>query len=119
MCLSKRVSLPLWFGNGFPRGGVSFIACQIPQRASNGLVNKCFCVSFFYAKGKFALEVAAKALPFYEDYYGIKYPLAKMDLIAIADFCAGAMENWGLVTYRLTLGVFEAYRCNTRKLFVM
>ncbi|KAK3736507.1 hypothetical protein QZH41_009395, partial [Actinostola sp. cb2023] len=47
-------------------------------------------------------EVAVKTLPFYKEYFGISYPLPKMDLIAIADFAAGAMENWGLVTYRET-----------------
>ncbi|XP_050419267.1 puromycin-sensitive aminopeptidase [Patella vulgata] len=53
-------------------------------------------------QGLFALEVAIKTLPFYKNYFGIAYPLPKMDLIAIADFSAGAMENWGLVTYRET-----------------
>lgn len=58
-------------------------------------------------QGQFALEVAVKALPFYKDYFGISYPLVKMDLIAIADFAAGAMENWGLVTYRYDIVKFE------------
>ncbi|XP_048758250.1 puromycin-sensitive aminopeptidase-like isoform X2 [Ostrea edulis] len=53
-------------------------------------------------QGQFALEVAVKTLPFYKDYFKIAYPLPKIDLIAIADFAAGAMENWGLVTYRET-----------------
>jgi aminopeptidase N len=52
---------------------------------------------------KFGLEFGRKALEFSEDYYGIKYPLPKLDLIAIADFAAGAMENWGAITFRENL----------------
>ncbi|XP_038047211.1 puromycin-sensitive aminopeptidase-like [Patiria miniata] len=51
-------------------------------------------------QGQFALEVAVKTLPFYKEYFNVAYPLPKIDLIAIPDFAAGAMENWGLVTYR-------------------
>jgi aminopeptidase N len=51
-------------------------------------------------KGEFALDLACKVLNFYEQYFGIDYPLSKMDMIAIPDFSAGAMENWGLITYR-------------------
>ncbi|KAH3753711.1 hypothetical protein DPMN_188354 [Dreissena polymorpha] len=53
-------------------------------------------------QGQFALDVAVKTLPFYNHYFNLAYPLPKLDLIAIADFAAGAMENWGLVTYRET-----------------
>ncbi|KAG1711335.1 hypothetical protein DVH05_008588 [Phytophthora capsici] len=53
-------------------------------------------------RGKFALEVGAKALSFYTQKFGIPYPLKKMDMLAIPDFAAGAMENWGVVTYRET-----------------
>ncbi len=45
-------------------------------------------------QGRFALEVALKTLPFYNKYFGTPYPLPKCDMIAIADFSAGAMENW-------------------------
>ncbi len=48
----------------------------------------------------FALEVGAHALRFFADYFGIPYPGEKMDMVAIPDFAAGAMENLGCVTYR-------------------
>ncbi len=48
----------------------------------------------------FALETGVKILEFYEDYFDIPYPLEKCDMIALPDFASGAMENWGLITYR-------------------
>ena len=48
----------------------------------------------------FANEIAAKSLEFYDDNFGVPYPLEKCDQVALPDFEAGAMENWGLVTYR-------------------
>lgn len=48
----------------------------------------------------FANEIAAKSLEFYDDNFGVPYPLTKLDQVALPDFDAGAMENWGLVTYR-------------------
>lgn len=48
----------------------------------------------------FALEVATRTIEFYDDYFGTAYPLPKSDHIALPDFGSGAMENWGLITYR-------------------
>ena len=53
-------------------------------------------------EGKFALSAAEFVLHYYNDYFGIKYPLPKLDMIAIPDFEAGAMENFGAITYRET-----------------
>ncbi len=49
---------------------------------------------------EFANEVAVRALDYYDEKFGVKYPLPKLDQVALPDFEAGAMENWGLVTYR-------------------
>ncbi len=51
----------------------------------------------------FGLEFGRKALQFSEAYYGIAYPLSKLDLIAVPDFAFGAMENWGAITFRENL----------------
>lgn len=48
----------------------------------------------------FAVDVAVRCLEFFENYYGVPYPLPKLDLIGLPDFSSGAMENWGLVTFR-------------------
>ena len=64
----------------------------------------------------FANEIAAKSLEFYDNNFGIKYPLKKLDQVALPDFEAGAMENWGLVTYRESmLLVGENATLSTRK----
>jgi len=53
--------------------------------------------------GGFALESAEYILGYYDKYFGIKYPYGKLDLIALPDFSAGAMENTGCITYREVL----------------
>jgi len=55
----------------------------------------------------FALDVAVKSLEFYHDYFEVAYPLAKCDVVALPDFAAGAMENWGLLTFRETCMLVE------------
>jgi tricorn protease interacting factor F2/3 len=52
---------------------------------------------------KFALENCKKFLSYLEEYFNVPYPLKKLDLIAIPDFSAGAMENWGAITFRENL----------------
>ncbi|HEY1085458.1 MAG TPA: M1 family metallopeptidase [Candidatus Saccharimonadales bacterium] len=48
----------------------------------------------------FALDTAIKATEFFNEYFGTDYPLPKCDHVALPDFTSGAMENWGLITYR-------------------
>lgn len=56
----------------------------------------------------YAADIGPKVLKFYEDYFQIKFPLPKIDMIAVPDFAAGAMENWGLITYRETALLYQA-----------
>ncbi|WP_245313026.1 M1 family metallopeptidase, partial [Bradyrhizobium macuxiense] len=50
-------------------------------------------------QGRFALDSAVKLLAYYNDYFGVKYPLPKLDLIAVPGGFGGAMENWGGITF--------------------
>jgi puromycin-sensitive aminopeptidase len=66
----------------------------------------------WYVPGKealtgYALEIGAFSLEYFANYYGIKYPGDKLDLIAIPDFAAGAMENLGAITFRETALLVE------------
>lgn len=63
-------------------------------------------------QGKFSVELAAKTLEFFEKKFDIEYPLPKMDMVAIHDFSAGAMENFGLVTYRVVDLLFDEKNSN-------
>jgi len=65
--------------------GIPIRACATPDKTD---------------QGKFALEAAEYIMHYYNDYFGIKYPFGKLDLIGIPDFEAGAMENAGAITYR-------------------
>lgn len=48
----------------------------------------------------FALDISRRTIDFFDEYFGVPYPLPKADHVALPDFSAGAMENWGLITYR-------------------
>src|SRR6266849_1630373 len=50
-------------------------------------------------QGRFALDSAADLLRYFNDYFGVKYPLPKLDLIAVPGGFGGAMENWGAITF--------------------
>lgn len=64
----------------------------------------------------FALDIAVRVIDFYEDYYGVAYPIPHSYHLALPDFSAGAMENWGLVTYReIYLIVDENSTAETRQ----
>jgi puromycin-sensitive aminopeptidase len=75
---------------------------SIEQQATNNTRVAVWTTRGKEEQGRFALDTSARLLSFFNDYFGIPYPLPKLDHIAIPDFAAGAMENWGAITYRET-----------------
>ncbi|KAL7638669.1 UNVERIFIED_CONTAM: hypothetical protein RMT77_011241 [Armadillidium vulgare] len=57
---------------------------------------------------EYAAYLGPKVLKFYEEYFGIAFPLPKQDMAALPDFKSGAMENWGLITYRETALLYDS-----------
>ncbi|XP_069993736.1 aminopeptidase N isoform X1 [Penaeus vannamei] len=58
-------------------------------------------------QANYALTTGPDILTFFEGYFNVPFPLPKQDMIAIPDFSAGAMENWGLITYRETAMLYD------------
>ena len=67
---------------------------KIEDKTSDGTVVRVFTPVGKSEQGRFALECAMRILPFYNKFFKHQYPLPKLDMLAIADFAAGAMENW-------------------------
>ncbi len=95
---------------------VAFVVCDfdIVSKVSQNNVN----ISVIAAKDKigqadFALQSSTKLMDFYDEFFGVAYPLEKQDLIAIPEFGAGAMENWGLITYRETSLLYSPEETST------
>ncbi|CAL8101137.1 unnamed protein product [Orchesella dallaii] len=72
----------------------------VEDRTPDGILCRVYTPVGRKDRGAFALEVVVKSLAYYKKYFGIPYPLPKMDLLAVAEFGSGAMENWGLVIFR-------------------
>jgi len=64
-------------------------------------------------QGKLSLEFTKQFLSYFEKYFKIAYPLPKLDMIAIPDFASGAMENWGAITFRETILLYDPRTSST------
>ena len=85
---------------------VGDLAC-VQDTAPNGTLMRVWTTRGKEQQGRFALENSIRLLTYFNQYFGIPYPLKKLDHIAIPDFAAGAMENWGAITYRETALLFD------------
>lgn len=72
----------------------------LESKTESGVQVRVFTTPGKKHQARFALECAVKTLEFYNQYFDIPYPLPVLDMVAIPDFTAGAMENWGAITYR-------------------
>lgn len=72
----------------------------VQAQTKHGVLVKVYTPPGRADAGTFALSVATQSLDIYDDFFGVPYPLPKLDMVAIPEFAMGAMENWGLVTYR-------------------
>jgi len=75
---------------------------KMESKTKNGTLVRAWATPDQADNVDFALKVAVHSLEFFTDYFKIDYPLSKCDVVALPDFAAGAMENWGLLTFRET-----------------
>src|SRR5206468_1722113 len=80
--------------NVFVAGELDFIQSQVGPTQIRVIATKGKA-----ELGRYALEASAEILKYYNDYFGVPYPLPKLDQIAIPGGFGGAMENWGGITY--------------------
>ncbi|KAF8431269.1 peptidase family M1-domain-containing protein [Terfezia claveryi] len=86
------------------------------QRKYNGkqLPVRVYTTKGLAGQGKFALDNAAKIVDYFSEIFDIEYPLPKVDLLAVHEFSHGAMENWGLITYRTTAVLYNEATSDSR-----
>ena len=75
---------------------------SIERRAEDGTLLRVWATRGKISQGRYALDTSVDLLDYLNEYFGIPFPLPKLDHLAIPDFAAGAMENWGAITYRET-----------------
>lgn len=79
------------------------------ERIVNGVKIRVYATENYKSKMEFPLEITVHALNWFEKWFDVKYELNKLDMIGIPDFSAGAMENWGLITFRPELLFCDKY----------
>ena len=89
---------------------VAFVVCDfdtIVVQTRDGINIRAVVPREQDALSRYALNAAASILSFYQDFFNVTYPLSKLDLVAVPDFAAGAMENWGIITFRTTMFLYN------------
>ncbi|KAJ9582424.1 hypothetical protein L9F63_003222, partial [Diploptera punctata] len=90
---------------------VAFVVCdytRITRQTQKKVSVSVYAPVDMISQAGFALSTASDAMDYFEEFFGVHYPLPKQEnRIPIPDFAAGAMENWGLITYRETSIMYD------------
>jgi tricorn protease interacting factor F2/3 len=80
-------------------GDIKHLVSKQIKSKENIIING-YCIPRDISYIGWSIKKTSEALDYFEDWFGIKYPLDKLDIVAIPNFSAGAMENWGIITFR-------------------
>ncbi|XP_008211798.2 endoplasmic reticulum aminopeptidase 2 isoform X2 [Nasonia vitripennis] len=95
---------------------VAFVVCdfkRVSQMTRRNVSVSVYAAETMLPQANYSVRTAARTMDYFESFFGVQYPLPKLDLIAIPDFAAGAMENWGLITYRETSILYDPSETST------
>ncbi|XP_011645641.1 endoplasmic reticulum aminopeptidase 1-like isoform X2 [Pogonomyrmex barbatus] len=95
---------------------VAFVVCdfkRVFELTKRNTSVSVYAASHMLPQTKYAMTTAARIMDYFESFFGIPYPLPKQDLIAIPDFESVAMENWGLITFRESLLMYDTKETST------
>ncbi|XP_057270257.1 leucyl-cystinyl aminopeptidase isoform X3 [Pezoporus wallicus] len=95
---------------------VAFVVADLKNisRETNESLVSVYAIPQHLNQVEYALNTSVKLLEFYQNYFLINYPLEKLDLVAIPDLQSGAMENWGLITFRESALLFDSHTSSAR-----
>lgn len=97
---------PNWFWDIYPDTPnmptylLAFMITDLAHTKSSDPLINIWSRPYYINQTFYAAEIAPRILHYFEDYFGIKFPLQKIDIVAVPEFGFNAMENWGLITFR-------------------
>lgn len=95
-----------WFWDHYPETSkmstylLAFMITDLRFGISSDPLIKIWSRPYYINQTNYAAQIAPQVLHYFEDFFQIKYPLQKIDIVAVPEFGVSAMENWGLIAFR-------------------